>query len=302
MIPAHLREAFKLVIAEMYGGLGNQMFIYAMGYATAKMNQENLTLELCGYETDPQREFMLDHFQIDPCKMVRHRYINKPLHLLHRASLRVKYRFIKEKKIFTWQGPISTGWGRHTYLRGYWQSEKYFIDFAKDIRRQFKRKQITSNVEMFLQETAGKNSVAVHVRRGDYLTNGLVLDMDFYDEAIEIMNKKLDAPVFYFFSDDPVWTSEHFGSPANYHYVTFAGEHADLDEFTAMSQCSHIIIANSTFSWWAAWLNENPEKIVVAPEVYFWRGDYFPEGWVKLEARLAGRHINQWSNSCRNEN
>ena len=191
------------------------------------------------------------------------------------------------------------------YLSGYWQSEKYFSTVVPMIRNQFSPKTPLDGVNIALQEKLkSQNSVAVHVRRGDYATTASynsffgTLPMKYYEDAIRLMNQKVGDPVFYFFSDDPAWCKATFSTMRAQYIDHNQGEDAYKD-LLLMSACSHAIIANSTFSWWGAWLNGNSGKVVIAPKHWFTTNyltrkepvyasrlyntkDLIPESWIRL--------------------
>jgi hypothetical protein len=177
---------------------------------------------------------------------------------------------------------------------GYWQSERYFADVADLVRREFsfKRSAGGRNAEV-AAEIAACNSVSLHVRRGDYATDPVVMAMhgvcslDYYDRAVEYIVERVSDPVFFLFSDDPDWVREQLKVHGSVRVVDHNGPDAGCEDLRLMGQCNHHIIANSTFSWWGAWLNLNPDKIIVAPKQWFAdesldTTDLLPASWVKL--------------------
>lgn len=128
-------------------------------------------------------------------------------------------------------------------------------------------------------------SCAVHIRRGDYVNINGCIDMTYYEEAMEVMREKKKGCTFVFFSDDIEWVKQHFSNTENVIFFDEKIDISDLEEFYIMSYCKNQIIANSSFSWWAAYLNAAEDKIVVAPEVEKWSGDFYPEKRIKLKAK-----------------
>lgn len=276
-----------MVTVRIRGGLGNQLFTYACGYAVAKTFNEELTLDISDYNNGYFRGFKLDNFKINDCYRISNKFVdNKIGRLFMKSMLSVKYNIVKEKSSTEFQSEVFN-MQANMYLYGYWQNENYFRRFENEIKRQFTPTELSDNVKDFILQAKGCNSIAVHIRRGDYVNNQWLLDMSYYDRAIDYILEKVENPMFFFFSDDIEWVKEYFGNKTCYKYNHFEKSPTDLDEFFSMSYCDHMIIANSTFSWWAAWLNENPNKIVMAPSLDIWSGDYYPNHWIQLNANKA---------------
>ncbi len=161
-------------------------------------------------------------------------------------------------------------------LKGYWQSEQYFASYKTQIRDTFAFKIGPADLLAGLVEQLSKpNAVSVHFRRGDYLTNTLAnkvlgtLPMDYYKKAIAIMRRELSNPFFYVFSDDTEWVKKIFPLDDNYQIMDHFSKELNHYDMLLMSKCAHHIIANSSYSWWGAWLNPQPRKLVIAPEQWF---------------------------------
>lgn len=180
-----------------------------------------------------------------------------------------------------------------SYLRGYWQSEKYFHETAPAIRRDFtfKNPLIKENAELAAQMRQ-VNAVSLHVRRGDYVknpktaaTHGLC-SLDYYQAAIRYISDRVEQPFFFIFSDDIIWVKKHLEINFPCRYVNHNQGAESYNDMHLMSLCKHYIIANSSFSWWGAWLNSHKDKIVVAPQRWFVNDnnvqDLFPYGWIAL--------------------
>jgi len=180
-----------------------------------------------------------------------------------------------------------------TYLDGYFQSEKYFNDIEKILRKEFTLKDpLPQKAAEIAKQIRATESVSLHVRRGDYITNKAasnfhgICDLDYYRKAINFIQHKIPTPLFYIFSDDPAWVKENLPLPTS---ATFMADHVDKDyiELILMGYCKHNILANSSFSWWGAWLNENPNKLVVAPINWFKdpginTNDLIPNNWTRF--------------------
>jgi len=180
-----------------------------------------------------------------------------------------------------------------SYLMGYWQSEKYFENFRKNIRSEFSFKEKLDGENL---ETSARmqscNSVSLHVRRGDYVTHTPtakilnVCSIDYYHKAITCIAKQISSPHFFVFSDDQQWARNNLNIPFPAEYIDRNRGKQSYIDMQLMSFCKHQIIANSSFSWWGAWLNANPDKIVIAPRNWFCNGlndeDLIPPQWTRL--------------------
>lgn len=182
---------------------------------------------------------------------------------------------------------------RDCYLAGYWQSEQYFREAAPVIHADFTFKLLPANRNAELAEQIGQvNAVSLHVRRGDYVNNPKtnvvhgVCSLDYYRDAVRHVSSRVANPCFFIFSDDMAWVKEHLKMDLPCQYVDHNCGAESYNDMRLMSLCRHHIIANSSFSWWGAWLNRNPDKIVVAPKKWFANdkniSDLFPAGWVIL--------------------
>ena len=179
------------------------------------------------------------------------------------------------------------------YLTGYWQSEKYFEDVAGQIRNDFTFKLPLEgrNVEL-VDRLKQVNAVSLHVRRGDYVSNintaitHGVCSLEYYHTAIKYVAERVEQPVFVIFSDDIAWVKYNLKTNFPCLHVNHNHELESYNDMRLMSLCQHHIIANSSFSWWGAWLNQNPDKIVVAPKRWFVKDtntqDLYPLHWVRL--------------------
>ena len=272
-----------MVIMKIQGGLGNQLFTYAHGYMVAKMKDEELVLDVSDYSNGYARNYVLDKFLLENHSVMNYSFKNNKIgRLIQRIRLMWQYDYVKEKDCFTYQD-INYGDKKKLYFYGYWQNEKYFMNCTKELRKQFQLRTLYNDVQDF-QHNVNTNSISVHIRRGDYLNNKWSINENYYHEAIKYIENKIDNPEFFFFSDDMDWVITTFGNKENYHFVCFENDPEGLKDFVAMSSCYHNIIANSTYSWWAAWLNNNLNKIVIAPKVKQWSGSYYPKQWIQIEA------------------
>ena len=285
-----------MIITQILGGLGNQMFQYAAGRCLAHLNNTQLKLDITGFTDYKLRNFDLQalhvNFQSASGEEIRNLL---PSHNFEKAwqylSSKKNRTYYREKHFHFDDSMLK--FGKNVYLKGYFQSEKYFLPIKEIIQKEFILKdEAIVKVKHYFDALGSENRVAVHIRRGDMTSNPLatehhgVIPVSYYQKGIEIIKAKISNPQFYFFSDDINWVKENFNNIA----ATFVSEEISKTHFEdlyLMSQCDHNIIANSSFSWWGAWLNNNPEKIVIAPKKWFNEGpkdtqDLLPEEWIKI--------------------
>lgn len=177
-----------------------------------------------------------------------------------------------------------------TYYWGGWHSEKNFIDIQSVVRNIFAFDDFNLDIEdqALMKDICSKESVSIHIRRGDYLTDvdfGGVCDLNYYIRAISYIKERVEHPIFYVFSNDVLWVQENFHMSDMVVVNKNTGKDSWKDMYL-MSSCKHNINANSTFSWWGAWLNHNPNKIVIVPEKFIvtrQTKDIYPSNWVKIK-------------------
>ncbi|WP_144631407.1 alpha-1,2-fucosyltransferase [Priestia megaterium] len=286
-----------MIIVQIKGGLGNQLFSYASAYGIARENETELIIDRYIYDTSYSlRKYMLDFFpEIDEALLLK--YIPKKnkisqimYKLIRKSKLKYKYKaqlFLEEEEFkFT---RISTQ-NENLYLNGYWQSYVYFDKYRNDIIKKFTPLvSFNQDGNQLLNEIKSYNSVAIHVRRGDYINfkGGKCLDSSYYIKAMKhLYNLKGKNLFFYIFTDDVEYCKRIFKNVAN---VKFIGEEAklsDFEEFTLMTHCKNLIIGNSSFSWWAAYLASCKDKAVIAPVVDMWTEDFYLPEWIKIKADL----------------
>lgn len=293
-----------MVIVKLVGGLANQMFPYAAGRRLAHVLGAELKLDVSGFSDYAERgdidfrRYALGVFNIRESfatdEEVRALTWREPgfLDKLLQRKPRRPRSYVKERhfhfdpEILRLQGSV--------YLQGNWNSEKYFADIADIIRQDFTFKQPPTgrNLELF-NEISAVESVSIHVRRGDYVSNPRAsqihgtCDLTYYHSSIELIASRVQHPHFFVFSDDVPWAREHLRLAWPCTFVDHNGPLDGHEDMRLMSQCKHNIIANSGFSWWAAWLNGSQGKIVLAPESWFRVAKYnvsdlIPENWIRL--------------------
>ncbi|WP_072506529.1 alpha-1,2-fucosyltransferase [Phaeobacter porticola] len=283
-----------MIITRLHGRLGNQMFQYAAARALAERLGVGLALD--SREAEARGEGVLTRvFDLDlvrPAPLPPLRQTTPLRYALWRGvgqSLGMKPRFHRETGLG--YNPTFEQWGDGSYLHGYWQSERYFCDIAARIRTDFTFPVFSNqqNTEMAAQirET---NAISLHVRRGDYLTLAahVLCDQAYYDAALaQVLEGVKGNPIVYVFSDDPQWAKDNLPLPCDKVVVDFNGADTDYEDMRLMSLCQHNIIGNSSFSWWAAWLNQTPGRRVAGPAKWFGdpklqNPDILPSDWLRI--------------------
>lgn len=276
-----------MIIAKLMGGLGNQMFQYALGRRLAAQHGVELKVDLDFLLRESRvtpdttvYEYGLPHFRLEVAaaspeevaqlQLPRLRGLRRNLQKLRLAlTPRRRHTHVGEKSLVF--DPRVLEAGPDTYLEGYWQSPHYFEAIAPRIRADFEvRAPAEGRNAALLEEIARGTAVAVHVRRGDYVTSpGAarvhgVCGLDYYQAALRVVQERVADPRFFVFSDDPGWVRQNLALPGHATYVDHNGARP-WEDIRLMRACRHFVIANSSFSWWGAWLAEGTGKIVVAP-------------------------------------
>ena len=264
-----------MIIIEMCGGLGNQMFQYAL-YTKLKMLGKEVKLDLTSFKSrHALRKFELDIFNVD-YDIATGRDIRKykKTGLLSRLSCTKNDENIYKENLDEGFQPVVFSFD-DKYLQGYWQCEKYFEDIKDVLLKKFTCPRYDEKKfnEILLQVTKTE-SVSLHIRRGDYLWEqnakvyGNICTLNYYKNAISYMRREINNAVFFLFTNDIEWVKDNIYEEGMTIVDCNTKERDYLDMFL-MSQCKHNIIANSSFSWWGAWLNTNADKKVIAPKRWF---------------------------------
>ena len=283
----------------MSGGLGNQLFQYAMGSMLASNNQCELKLDLSTFETYEWHEYSLAPFKIvakiaglKECAVSKGQNLSLfdriKRKIWNNQSIIIEHNLLFDSSYLNFKGSA--------YVIGYWQSEKYFSAIENQIRNDF---QITlppsqANQNM-LDRIKGSNAVSLHIRRGNYVQIDYVntvhgtCSIGYYIEAMDLIASKVSNPVVYIFSDDIPWAKENLHLNFEMVFVDINDAQTDYEDLRLMSACRHHILANSTFSWWGAWLNNNSDKMVIAPKIWFADNtlnnqtiDLIPKEWMRI--------------------
>lgn len=273
-----------MIVVKLIGGLGNQMFQYATAKALAIEKGQKLVVDATAFETYTLHQLGLHHFKM------RLQTYKKPNRFVIKWDRLFKKTIQYHEQQFNYDSSLQEIKSDVLFLNGYFQSERYFKKHEKAIRFDFEITTPLKPQTLATLELMGKcNAVALHIRRGDYLqheihnTNKEV----YYKEAMHYIENKVDNVVYFIFSDDMEWVKENFKTNTKIHYIDFNDAASNFEDLKLMASCQHNIIANSSFSWWGAWLNNNPNKIVIAPQKWFndtTRNyeDVIPNDWIKL--------------------
>jgi hypothetical protein len=306
-----------MIVVKIQGGIGNQLFQYAIARSLAtliktefRLHVPKNTLKRVGihkkifywvlkmfpvkntrineiiYFSKYPRDFQLNHFGISPDLIIND----------------VEFQNLQEQFNFNWIFDKQFGFdpnilnlANNVYLDGFWQSEKYFSNYKQLISDELRIKpEFKSNI---INKIFNTNSVAIHIRRGDYHLvkeneSFGILNMEYYQKAMNFISENDDNPYFFVFSDDENWVKSSFLKKVkteNIELVSKNARHKTFIDLCLMSQCKHQIVANSSYSWWGAWLNSNPCKIVICPKRPFIGSffnnydDYYPENWIRID-------------------
>ncbi|MGB7913160.1 MAG: alpha-1,2-fucosyltransferase [Desulfobaccales bacterium] len=300
-----------MVVARIKGGLGNQLFIYAAARRLSLKNNVPLKLDIMsGFQRDYfQRKYRLHHFNIKGEVASRHRSFDGIFGRVRRQILKKMAKFTKfeKRRYITQEFPgfdprlLDFKVNGIAYLDGIWASEKYFKDIEGVIRDDLKMVAGHDSRDLALAaKIQSGNSIGIHVRRlrelpgnGEAEPNpsSPALTVDYYKRGIDIIAGKVADPVFYCFGDHPQWLSENIKMDFPLVVVNHNKDEKDYEDLWLMSLCKHFIIANSTFSWWGAWLSDHHDKIVITPGgnndstipgMEIFHRDAILSGWLKI--------------------
>ena len=282
-------------IVAISGGLGNQMFQYAFGRALSTERRAELVLDLRPVESDKLRSFSLGAMCIEATLGGESDLVPLPGVLARKLKLHLPVRGTGYvlKSVLAYD-PRVVAKPLPSYFWGNWQSERYFHRVADLVRDDFRlRAPLSPARAVIADEIRSRLSVAVHVRRGDYVlspkTNAYhgTLSPPWYQRAATHLEKLVGAPRYFVFSDDLQWAKTHLTCIKDARFIGPPSDGKDSEDLHLMALCEHQIIANSSFSWWAAWLNRNVKKHVIAPLKWFNHArldtrDLLPPSWIRL--------------------
>lgn len=272
-------------IVNIVGGLGNQMFGYAFFLSVKK--RYPYALNLLNIEFTVNRHNGLELFRVFKINDIWRHSISKCLD--HQMVYRIlSINKIIQKNALEYEPELIENRCGNSFFYGYWQTEQYFKDIANIVKKKFTfRERIINKRNLLLaNELRNKESISVHIRRGDYLNEDGwdISGSNYYIDAISYINNTVKNPHFYFFSDDIEWCKSRF-TESNYHFIDWNTKKDSWQDMYLMSKCKHNIIANSSFSWWGAYLNSNHNKLVLTPSIWFpntQSSDIIPSNWIKV--------------------
>jgi hypothetical protein len=301
----------NFIVSNIKGGFGNQLFQYATGLSVALRNNAVFMIDLSFFNNkDFQNAFRLNLLNLTYEIAEQEHYVHlknsnskRPFFYrgINKLKLRNKYNkkthifdsesFKPSKKIINATAPA--------YIEGWCTKEIYFKDYKSDLIKAFRPNfNLSHQASLLLDEITKVNSIAIHVRRGDYVNNTIFYNLDehYYNNAISYLEQNENNLDYYLFSDDIDWCKKNIKlcKPINFINLKSINDNSsykDIEEFYLMKNCKHNIIANSSFSWWAAYLNENPNKIVIAPIIWYKdmfyqksleKYSFIPKDWIIL--------------------
>lgn len=288
------------------GGLGNQMFQYAFARHLAIKHGVALKLDVANLNNSSLkgeysiRDLGLSNFKIisslastSELKKYKKSKLGK---LLDLTCLNLPFKlndlYVREPFFKFYKKALCAP--KDSYLDGYWQSESYFINIKKELLNDFTVvSELSVETKQLAEKISSENAVSIHVRRGDYISIPenqhlySICESKYYLEAMKTISDMHKDVIFYVFSEEPEWFKTNVRSNHNVHFVTHNSGKNSYQDLYLMSLCKHNIIANSSFSWWGAWLNKNSEKIVIAPKEWFKNNikdtrDLIPKSWIQL--------------------
>ena len=275
-----------MIIVRLIGGLGNQLFQYAAARRLAVKQQTSLKLDITNFAKDPLRTYSLAPFRtqaapassaelnqaIGPQDSVIGKFLFRARQALPSQT---NWTVLREARV----GPLdervllATG---NIYLNGYWQSEKYFDDIADAIREELTVRLAPDACNgAMIEAIQNAEAVSIHIRRGDYVSNPHTnrvhgtCSLDYYQQCVRQICDEIHNPHFFIFSDDQQWVKDNLQIARPTTFVDHNSAATAHEDLRLMSLCKHHIVANSSFSWWGAWLNPSPTKIVYAPQRWY---------------------------------
>lgn len=296
-----------MVIIQLNGGLGNQMFQYAIASIIAKKNKTSLYIDVGSLLASKTRDDITSRdFELTVFKNDYHFVTEKQLQLYNewpylkriRRKLGLNYpKIYREQNLYFNEEVLTIP--SPTYLKGYFQSFKYFNGYETYVKSLFNFEHLDLDEvnRALLMKIQKENTVAIHIRRGDYIANLAAsefhgnCDETYYLKAINDLAAKFNNIELFFFSDDIDWTIARFSElPHKKYFINHNTMENSWKDMVLMHYCNHNIIANSSFSWWAAWLNPNVDKVIISPKKWFAKtfenariDDRIPDSWIKMD-------------------
>lgn len=283
-----------MIIVKLMGGLGNQMFQYAFSRELAKLYGEKVYYNIDSYSSDKQRSLALYNLSVDELpnwkdvisendrnkiirEQKRYRVIQRAMRAIHRSDRvgeKLYNRYLKKGRYYNFD-PYFYSLPKldavNKFLYGYFQGEPYFIDVIPEIRQAFIISKPIEEEREMLNRIESSNSICVHLRVGDYKDSKNkrfdVLTPEYVNRGIDYIKNHVEHPVFFVFTNDPKAVKEQYKIDD----AIYVNGFKDYQDMRLMRSCKHFVISNSTFSWWASYLAENPNKIIIVPKK--WRNN-----------------------------
>lgn len=291
-----------MIIVTLLGGLGNQMFQYALGRALSIRLNTELVVDLTSYGLDPLRSYQLPYFPIharissheDQSKVVPSEGMIKKIKARIGLIIRNENPIIVIKERSLRYDPAILQTPDNSSLYGYWQCEQYFSDISDIIRTDFSfPAKISLQNDTCLKKIEKTTSVSIHIRHGDYISNPTtnayhgVCSKEYYYNAMSLVEEQIKEPEYFIFTDDPQWAKNNIITTKSKTIVDW-NDNSPHEDMRLMASCRHHIIANSSFSWWGAWLGKTKNQIVIAPEPWYDAKeqdtrDIYSDDWIRLE-------------------
>lgn len=283
-----------MIIVEISGGLGNQMYKYACGYVTALENGQELAIDTTINDCVDFRTYGLADFCIKYKEKFSYKkgkglldraFINK---IHQKQSLGNCVRIEQGIDSYAYRPELLSNLKNTTnyYLYGGWQNFRYFDRYREQILKIFTPREKDADIEKIASTLCNTSSVGLHVRRGDYTQIGVELNMEYYNSAIwKLKERSKEKLAFYVFSDDIEYCKAYFSKfkDDKFYYLEYKNNYKTFYDMYLMSKCQNLIIANSSYSWWAAYLNNN-QGIIIAPVIGIWKDAIYLDNWERIKA------------------
>ncbi len=279
-----------MIIIRLKGGLGNQLFQYAFGRLLSLKYDAEVKYKFHGNKSDVQRDYKLGHFntRVEIATDEEFKKTRYPFGILSKITEIVKIKILRQfnmgysTKLFN---------KKNGYLEGYWQSYKYLEPIKNELFEELTLKKSIDGKYEIIKKIKETNSVCVNIRRGDYVSNPkniaeyVTFGMEYYENAFKLIKEKVENPILFIVSDDIEWCKKNIKSDLP---IVFTDPNIpDYENFIIATYCKHNIITNSSFAFWIAWLNKNPDKIVISPNK--WNNRYtkeydelLPKEWIRI--------------------
>jgi len=292
-----------MIIVKLQGGLGNQMFQYAAGRSLSARRNTPLKFDLSFLRADAKGQYTQRHFELDvfntrveeasAAEVARFLQKGKVKRLLEsKIPALITHHAIYERGFAFQEGFFD--YPSNAYLTGFWQSERYFQNIRAELLREFSpRRPLNAANAAMAQRIEGVEAVSVHIRRGDYVSNAHtnayhgICSPAYYTQALAYLRERVPGMQVFVFTDDAHWAHTEFKPGLPFTVIDYNHGADSYNDLYLMSRCKHQVIANSSFSWWGAWLNANAHKTVIAPKQWFAdtsinTSDLLPGSWIRL--------------------